>query len=372
MSLFINGIDRTPVNSLALLNAASGNEVANRMDYTVNKTAGNDTGWVINKTDTLSTGTSYIIDAQRNGTSVLTLGHKGKIIETVTLEAATGNEVAHTINYTVNKLTSGNSTGLVINGTLTTAPGTNLLVDIQVAGVSKVFINNSGTLNCAGTIYAGAGTGTFYGSIITPLNDNTNLLLNNKNYNISYTATSLTSSTFSGAGVIQRAVAITPTYNQTTTSSATDLLINRTETAVGSGAQLLIDTQVGSVSRYSIPNTGRVRYSPIDNAASPVLPTNPLKFFGYNASKADDAVITCPAITTSAYGVVILGDAEEYARFIINSTGTVTLLDNSANVVANADTDTKLCIGTAATQEPLQIKNRLGGVKVLNVMIWYD
>lgn len=37
MSIFLNGIDRTPVNSLVLLNAAAGNEVANRMDYTINK-----------------------------------------------------------------------------------------------------------------------------------------------------------------------------------------------------------------------------------------------------------------------------------------------------------------------------------------------
>ncbi len=146
MSTFINGIDRTPVNSLALLNAAAGNEVANRMDYTVNKAAGNDTGYVINKTDILSGGTSLIIDVQRNGTSVLTLEHKGKIIETVTLNAATGNEVAHTINYTVNKLTSGNDTGLIINQTDTASPGTSLLQDWQVGGVSVTSVSNGGTI----------------------------------------------------------------------------------------------------------------------------------------------------------------------------------------------------------------------------------
>lgn len=152
MSIFINGVDRTPVNSLVLLNAATGNEVANRMDYTVNKAAGNDTGYIINKTDILSGGTSLIIDAQRNGTSVLTLGHKGKIIETITLEAATGNEVVHTINYTVNKATSGNSTGFVINGTLTAAPGTNLLLDIQVAASSYFAFKSNGSLIVPTTI----------------------------------------------------------------------------------------------------------------------------------------------------------------------------------------------------------------------------
>ena len=38
----------------------------------------------------------------------------------------------------------------------------------------------------------------------------------------------------------------------------TDLLINRTETAVGSGAQYLFDAQVGGVSKFNVTNTGRV------------------------------------------------------------------------------------------------------------------
>jgi len=55
---------------------------------------------------------------------------------------------------------------------------------------------------------------------------------------------------------------VSPTYNQTSgTAANTDLLINRTETAVGSGSQLLIDTQVGGVSKFSISNTGSVTTS---------------------------------------------------------------------------------------------------------------
>ena len=52
---------------------------------------------------------------------------------------------------------------------------------------------------------------------------------------------------------------ITPTYNQVTATTAnTDLLINRTQTAVGSGQQNLIDAQVGGVSRFRVANTGAV------------------------------------------------------------------------------------------------------------------
>lgn len=53
------------------------------------------------------------------------------------------------------------------------------------------------------------------------------------------------------------AIRVTPTYNQSSgTAANTDLLINRTPTAVGSGAQLLIDAQNNSVSKWSISNLG--------------------------------------------------------------------------------------------------------------------
>ena len=53
-------------------------------------------------------------------------------------------------------------------------------------------------------------------------------------------------------------------------------------------------------------------------------------------------------------------ELEAWAYFILDPNGNVTILNSSSNVVANADTDTKLCIGTSVSQEPLVIKNRLG------------
>lgn len=53
------------------------------------------------------------------------------------------------------------------------------------------------------------------------------------------------------------AVSITPTYNQTSgTAANTDLLINRTQTAVGSGAQRLIDAQAGGTTKFNVSNVG--------------------------------------------------------------------------------------------------------------------
>lgn len=57
----------------------------------------------------------------------------------------------------------------------------------------------------------------------------------------------------------QNFVTVRPTYNQSASTAAnTDLLINRTQTAVGSGAQLLIDAQVSTVSKWKADNTGNV------------------------------------------------------------------------------------------------------------------
>ena len=54
------------------------------------------------------------------------------------------------------------------------------------------------------------------------------------------------------------AMSFNPTYNQSGTAANTDFLINRTETALGSGAQLLIDAQVAMVSKFKVTNTGVV------------------------------------------------------------------------------------------------------------------
>lgn len=64
--------------------------------------------------------------------------------------------------------------------------------------------------------------------------------------------------TFNNSSGVKNIVEIAPVYNQTGTAGATDLLINRTETAVGSGAQNLIDAQVGTVSKFSVSNAGAV------------------------------------------------------------------------------------------------------------------
>lgn len=58
------------------------------------------------------------------------------------------------------------------------------------------------------------------------------------------------------------ALEISPIYNQSgSTAANTDLFINRTETAVGSGQQLLIDAQVGGVSKFKVDSAGNITFT---------------------------------------------------------------------------------------------------------------
>jgi hypothetical protein len=93
-----------------------------------------------------------------------------------------------------------------------------------------------------------------------------------------------------------------------------------------------------------------VKYQQSDAAALP--PTRPTNVLKYTRS-----------MTTNN---------QTLSTFYVSSTGTVTLSGATADVVANADTDTKLCIGTAPAQVPVIIKNRLGATKLVMVEFTYD
>ena len=177
--------------------------------------------------------------------------------------------VGVTITPTYNQ-TSGTvaNTDLLINRTQTAVgSGAQLLIDAQVGGVSQFKVNNAGFVNVKdGGGYQINGTTILTGSVAgasTVLNSN-----GNDTYLQIYTRTMslpnvfgiyLNAGTYTQTSGSAGAVKIVPTYNQTSgTAANTDLLINRTQTAVGSGAQLLIDAQVGGVSKFSVSNTGDI------------------------------------------------------------------------------------------------------------------
>lgn len=171
------------------------------------------------------------------------------------LDNPTGNQAAMELNYRTNK-TAGNDIGLLINMLDTASPGTSYPIDVRVGGVSKFSVNNVGMVTSAWYFL-----GSLIGNAVSATENDTTLVLQGRNFTTTDNAIEMASGTFSGAGVTQAPVVIKPTYNQTTTSSATDLLINRTETAVGSGAQRLISAGTGGgsyVENFGVSNTGAV------------------------------------------------------------------------------------------------------------------
>lgn len=93
-------------------------------------------------------------------------------------------------------------------------------------------------------------------------------------------------------------------------------------------------------------------------------------FYDYSGSVADDGTFNLPAISNGGRGTVVVGVDEEAADFTIKSDGTVSLINSTANVVANANTDTKFCIGTSVAS-PCVIKNRLGAAKTVTLHLIY-
>ena len=142
-------------------------------------------------------------------------------------------------------------TDFLVNPTAKTSGN---LIDLQVASASKFYVSSSGNVFPAGEIYLAAGQG------LSTVALGGTLVLQGRNMNTptGQTAVSMAIGTNSASSGANTAVQIVPIYNQTGTAAATDLLINRTQTAVGSGAQYLIDAQVATASKFYVTNTGTV------------------------------------------------------------------------------------------------------------------
>ena len=122
--------------------------------------------------------------------------------------------------------------------------------------------SNQFTVDTIGDIAARSlgltGVAGITGATVVNNGSNSQLIIQSSNFSPAGTDLVLTNGTMTQSSGQFNAVAITPTYNQTGSAAATDLLINRTETAVGTGAQRLFDAQVGGVSKFTVLDTGNV------------------------------------------------------------------------------------------------------------------
>lgn len=182
------------------------------------------------------------------------------------------------------------ATCLIVNQTH--ASSTGLILDAQFGGVSKFSVSANGTVQAV----AIAGQALYTNLNILNQVGNTPILMGNQTMTVAVNGVVTDVPTFtntSGASVVHR---IVPTYNQASgTAANTDLLINRTQTAVGSGAQLLIDAQVGGVSKGSLSNTGLLTAQSMVSVAG----------FGCNGKTAQTAV-TVNAASTDLATVIAL------------------------------------------------------------------
>jgi len=204
----------------------------------------------------LNVGTTSTTGSSANAyqtTPAFTLALDGKITQQAYLSNETGAEAAFTLNYTTNKA-AGDDRGLVINQTDTVSGGTSYLIDAQVATASKFSVTNGGSV--AGIYFVTASSGAFTSS---GNNDPVSICTSRSYSTASKFAIVSALGNFSQTSGANGFLSLSGTYNQTSgTAANTDLLINRTETAVGSGTQRLLSAQVGGVEKVGLDNRGGI------------------------------------------------------------------------------------------------------------------
>ena len=181
-------------------------------------------------------------------------------------------------------------------------------------------------------------------------------------------------------------------------STAADVLVTSTWTQIKAFLKTYFDTLYSltthTIASHSDANLGAIANSDLmqwDDPSTKWLPKSiaevilnqaiapgpvtigTVETWDYAAAIADDGTKALPTILANyaAKVEVIVSSAgiiDANATFMIDSTGTVTPQVDSGNCVYNTDTDVKLCIGTAAAQNPLTIKYRLGSA-VAKIMI---
>lgn len=291
------------------------------------------TDLLINRTETsVGSGTQRLIDAQVGGATKFNVTSAGAVAGTLfnslagnntlfiqskgftvadtgvqaaygTYSAASGQQNAFAVTPTYNQSGTAAATDLLVNRSETAVgSGAQRLADFQVGGVSKAYITNAGlitgaTLNSTGQVLAGTSFIT-YGGLIAGNAADVTLTVNNVNFTVADNAVEMATGTVSNSSGQFNGLVIKPTYNQSGTAAATDLLINRTETAVGSGIQYFINCQVAGSSKFRIANTGVVDAYYIRSTGNNQTMTLQSRSF----ASADDAVAMATGTWTHSSG----------------------------------------------------------------------
>ena len=141
--------------------------------------------------------------------------------------------------------TTGTPSAIKLNVTNANSNANSRLIDLQIGGIPQFYVTSF-------SVYANR----FSAPEFRASTDAT-MLFGTANISTQTKYVDIATGTLSQPSGINSAVSISPIYNQVTSTAAnTDLKVNRTETSVGSGTQLLMDLQVGGVSKFNVTTNG--------------------------------------------------------------------------------------------------------------------
>lgn len=283
-------LTNSPGYSLTIASAGNGIALYNTADETTNYERGilawSSNQFIINAisagtgttrnlvlSSVTNTGSSSALSIRRGGTSdtnfTFTASASGSAIRSnlrtiSSISSTSGTYVEVEITPTIGQTSTAGYTALLINPTeTTTGSGSKLFADFQIGGTTRFSVSNTGDIAMG---YSGSTTTiNFTGSLGQLQTAGANyIMMNGGSGKLSLgngISTGNTYATISEFGLNsssnqQKAISAVATVSQSATAGYTAYFANITESSTGSGAKLLMDLQVGGVSKVNISNSG--------------------------------------------------------------------------------------------------------------------
>ncbi|MFH2073788.1 MAG: hypothetical protein ABIJ57_00380 [Pseudomonadota bacterium] len=170
--------------------------------------------------------------------------------------------------------------------------------------------------------------------------------------------------------------AITASSVTASNLTATRVPIVGTAGLLGDDSDLTFATDTLTATKFSGALNGTVGATMPAAGSFTTATINALVYWGSATAESDEGSVTLPTVTAnySGHGFVRTssgGAINDSAEFEVGSDGTVNLIRATANVVVGAAcADTKICISTAATQNPVIVQVR-NGAEQLEIEFWY-
>ena len=158
------------------------------------------------------------------------------------LAEATGDEKAFSVEYEVNKSTSGNDYGIYVNCTDTSSPGYSYLIWASIGGNYRFYVKG-------GTVVA---SGEYAAPKIRALSLNATLTVQDRNFSASGYGVKASTGSITNSSGEYSGLFVTPNINQSGTASYAALGVDVTETTIGTGISYLLALRIGGSTKFGI------------------------------------------------------------------------------------------------------------------------